>query len=159
MENTYILQLFHSGLVGLLPTQHVGSVAVAVLCVAVAGEMLLSPTAQRVVLLGNVLGEVRRNHLFDLCRSALVHEGVVLVDVLFPVLSSAVSDALAQAFMVVAKHEGGVGIMYSGRVIAQDVRMLRNGRAPGKSSPRRSAERWRQRGRVGCARSGDVTGI
>jgi hypothetical protein len=67
MGNTYILQLLHGGLVSLLPTQHVGSVAVAVLCVAVAGEMLLSRTAQRVVLLGNVLGEIRRHHLFNLC--------------------------------------------------------------------------------------------
>lgn len=159
MGSTYLLQLLHGRLVCLLPAQHVGAMAVAVLCVGVTRDMRLSSTTKRVVLLGYVLGEVGRNHLFDLVRGVLVHEGAVLGSVWVAVLTSAVSHAIAQAFVVVAQHQGGVGIVQREGVIAQDVRMLRNGRAPRVSTPRRSDVRWRDRGRVGRARFGGAGGI
>lgn len=130
MGGTYFLQLLHSRLVCLLPAEHIGSVAVAELCVCVSWGALFPSTAERVVLLGYVLGEVGRNHLFDLCGGILVDEGIVLVGVCFPLLSSAVSNALGKTFVIVTKHQSRMGIVCAGRAIAQDVRMLRNGRAP-----------------------------
>ena len=111
----------------MLAAEHVGSVAVAVLCVGVDRDRLLAgASAEWVVLLGYMLGEVGRNHLLDLCRGALVHERGVVLAVVLGVGSLAVSQTLGETLVVVAKHQGGVRIVGSRDL----VRMLRNGRAP-----------------------------
>lgn len=118
-----LLQLLHGRLVCLLAAQHIGSMAVAVLCVRVDRDRLLAgAAAEGIILLGYVLGEVGRDHLLDLCRGALIHEGGVVLGV----ASFAVSQALGETFVVVAKHQSGVRIVCSRDL----VRMLRNGRAP-----------------------------
>lgn len=79
--------------------------AVAELCVGGdgVGVEVVSMGADGVVLLRNVLGQVWRDHLLNLL-------GLCGGGVLELLGGLQVSAALREAFVVVAMHEGGVGI-------------------------------------------------
>jgi hypothetical protein len=73
----YLLELLHGRLVCLSPAERVGAMAVAVLCVGIAWEGIVAVSvvaAQRIVLVGDVLGQIGRHHVLDLL-------GLFLVDV------------------------------------------------------------------------------
>jgi len=123
----YFLQLLHSRFVCLFPTQHIWTMTVAVLCVSVVGNRLLS-SPERIVLLGDMLGKIGSNHLLDLGRGGLVHKGVGVVVVMGSIFFSSLPHTSRETVVVVAKQQSGVGIRANS--IRDLVRMLRNGRAP-----------------------------
>src|SRR5262245_16474005 len=109
--------------------------AVAVLGVGVDGNMLLAVAPQRVVLLGDVLGEIGSNHLVQLPRHVFVHEGVGVICGVVVVLLvvSSLAHASREAVVVVAKQQGGVGVgeRRSNRVIGGSWQLG----APGHAAP------------------------
>lgn len=152
---TYGLQLLHGGLVCLSSTEQVGSVAVAELCVGRGRAFVLAVaigTAQRVVLLGDVLCEVWRNHLFNLL--GLVCLGFFRV---FGV-SMQVPCSLRGTLVVVAMHQGGVGMGRGSGRRGEDVGRV-HWDSP-RETPLLRAWRRRLQGRiVGCDRLNGVGGV
>jgi hypothetical protein len=83
-------------------------VAVAVLGIAPAGHVWTA-SPKRVVLLGDVLGQVGRNHLLEVLRRGGFRDAV-LAGVFSAVDLASVAHAAGESFVVVALQQGGVGI-------------------------------------------------
>jgi hypothetical protein len=83
-------------------------VAVAVLGVGADGHVV-AISSERVVLLGDVLGEVGRNHLLELLGCVPLDKGV-LIRVLSRVYLPSMAHAAGKSLVVVASQQGGVGV-------------------------------------------------
>jgi hypothetical protein len=69
----------------------------------------LTASPQRIVLLGDMFGEVGRDHLFEVLRRRGLGDAI-LASVFSAVDLASVAHAAGESFVVVALQQGGVGI-------------------------------------------------